>query len=201
MLAVVSDAFELDVGDRRVTANHVDALMKVDFKELLDQLSKAELKVVCAELGLATSGTIQELTERILRGGEEADKQGRKHSSARPAETKKKTAMPAPPVVTTEPRKFNGFSEIVSFIWSVADLLRGDYKQSEYGRVILPFLVLRRLDQVLAPTRKAVLAADAKYPADKTPEALRERMPLKASGETFVLISFWNRTGFSRWKM
>ncbi len=31
-----------------------------------------------------------------------------------------------------------------SFIWSVADLLRGDYKQSEYGRVILPFTVLRR---------------------------------------------------------
>jgi type I restriction enzyme M protein len=33
-----------------------------------------------------------------------------------------------------------------AFIWSVADLLRGDYKQSEYGRVILPFVVLRRLD-------------------------------------------------------
>jgi hypothetical protein len=36
------------------------------------------------------------------------------------------------------------FSEKVSFIWSVANLLRGDYKPSEYGRVILPFLVLRR---------------------------------------------------------
>jgi type I restriction enzyme M protein len=48
------------------------------------------------------------------------------------------------------------FSEITSFVWSVADLLRGDYKQSEYGRVILPFVVLRRLDCVLDPTRKAV---------------------------------------------
>jgi type I restriction enzyme M protein len=38
-----------------------------------------------------------------------------------------------------------------SFIWSVADLLRGDYKQSDYGKVILPFTVLRRLDCVLAP--------------------------------------------------
>jgi len=83
----------------------------------------------------------------------------------------------------------NNFSEKVSFIWSVADLLRGDYKQSEYGRVILPFLVLRRLDQVLAPTRKAVLEADGKFPADKTPEALRERMLLKASGETFYNTS------------
>ncbi|WP_457425088.1 type I restriction-modification system subunit M [Roseateles sp. P5_E7] len=44
-----------------------------------------------------------------------------------------------------------------SFIWSVADLLRGDYKQSEYGRVILPFTVLRRLDCVLEGTKPAVL--------------------------------------------
>ena len=79
----------------------------------------------------------------------------------------------------------NNFSEKVSFIWSVADLLRGDYKQSEYGRVILPFLVLRRLGQVLAPSLDAVRAANKKHPADKTPEALRDRMLLKASGETF----------------
>ena len=49
-------------------------------------------------------------------------------------------------------------SELSSFIWSVADLLRGDYKQSEYGKVILPFTVLRRLDCVLEPTKAAVLA-------------------------------------------
>jgi type I restriction enzyme M protein len=45
-----------------------------------------------------------------------------------------------------------------SFIWSVADLLRGDYKQSEYGKVILPFTVLRRLDCVLEATKPVVLA-------------------------------------------
>lgn len=45
-----------------------------------------------------------------------------------------------------------------SFIWSVADLLRGDYRQSEYGKVILPFTVLRRLDCVLESTKNAVLA-------------------------------------------
>lgn len=45
-----------------------------------------------------------------------------------------------------------------AFIWSVADLLRGDYKQSEYGRVILPLTVIRRLDCVLEPTKDAVLA-------------------------------------------
>jgi type I restriction enzyme M protein len=41
-----------------------------------------------------------------------------------------------------------GFQDIVSFIWSIADLLRGDYKQSEYGKVILPFTVLRRCDEL-----------------------------------------------------
>lgn len=45
-----------------------------------------------------------------------------------------------------------------AFIWSVADLLRGDFRQSEYGKVILPFTVLRRLDCVLAASKPAVLA-------------------------------------------
>ena len=44
-----------------------------------------------------------------------------------------------------------------SLIWSVADLLRGDYKQSEYGKVILPLTVIRRLDCVLEPSKDAVL--------------------------------------------
>ncbi len=45
-----------------------------------------------------------------------------------------------------------------ALIWSIAELLRGDYKQSDYGKVILPFTLLRRLDCVLAPTKAAVLA-------------------------------------------
>lgn len=52
-----------------------------------------------------------------------------------------------------------GHGQLVAFIWSVADLLRGDYKQSEYGRVILPLTVLRRLDCVLEATKPAVLGA------------------------------------------
>jgi type I restriction enzyme M protein len=63
-------------------------------------------------------------------------------------------------------------TSLSALIWSVADLLRGDYKQSEYGRVILPFTVLRRLDGVLAPTKAAVLAEnDAKTKAGLNPEA------------------------------
>ncbi|WP_271680491.1 HsdM family class I SAM-dependent methyltransferase [Thermomonas mangrovi] len=52
-----------------------------------------------------------------------------------------------------------------SFIWSVADLLRGNFKQSDYGKVILPFTVLRRMDSVLAPTKQKVLAEVGKKQA------------------------------------
>jgi len=52
----------------------------------------------------------------------------------------------------------NNFNDKVSFIWSVADLLRGPYKPAQYGRVILPLTVLRRLDCVLEPTKPKVLA-------------------------------------------
>ena len=48
-------------------------------------------------------------------------------------------------------------TNLSSFIWSVADLLRGSYKQSDYGKVILPFTVLRRLDCILEPTKDRVL--------------------------------------------
>ena len=52
--------------------------------------------------------------------------------------------------------------EIVSFLWSVADLIRDTFKRGRYQDVILPLTVLRRLDCVLAPTRAKVLATQAK---------------------------------------
>ena len=73
-----------------------------------------------------------------------------------------------------------------ALIWSVADLLRGDFKQSEYGRVILPFTVLRRLDCVLAPTKAAVLA---EY-RDKEQAGLPfEPFVLRKSGVPFYNVS------------
>ncbi|HPB55689.1 MAG TPA: class I SAM-dependent DNA methyltransferase [Acidobacteriota bacterium] len=75
------------------------------------------------------------------------------------------------------PRQFGSFSEITSFLWSMADLLRGDYKQADYGKVILPFTVLRRLDCVLADTREAVWkkAKSLKDRGIKDPEAILNR--------------------------
>lgn len=47
--------------------------------------------------------------------------------------------------------------EMVKFIWSICNLLRGPYKRNEYRKVILPLTVLRRFDCVLAPTKEKVL--------------------------------------------
>ena len=73
-----------------------------------------------------------------------------------------------------------------AFIWSVADLLRGDYKQSEYGKVILPLTVIRRLDCVLEPTKAKVLAVYDKYggprpaPAGGGGEPVLQHLPANA---------------------
>lgn len=76
-----------------------------------------------------------------------------------------------------------------AFIWSVADLLRGDYKQSEYGKVILPFTVLRRLDCVLAPTKAKVLAEfEKRWKAGVNPDAFLRRIAAK-SGQNFYNTS------------
>ena len=77
-------------------------------------------------------------------------------------------------------------TRLASFIWSVADLLRGDYKQSEYGKVILPFTVLRRLDCVLAPTKDKVLARKAEL-TGKVQNM--DHMLKKASGVDFYNTS------------
>lgn len=58
------------------------------------------------------------------------------------------------------------------FIWNVADVLRGTYKQHQYGQIILPFTVLFRLDATLAPTKEAVVKAAEGYQLDDVPLAM-----------------------------
>ena len=69
-------------------------------------------------------------------------------------------------------------------IWAVADLLRGDYRRHEYGQVILPFTVLRRLDAVMAPTREAVRARDAALSMQN-----KEKLLEKTAGLPFFNVS------------
>ena len=84
----------------------------------------------------------------------------------------------------------NNFSQVAAFIWSVADLLRGDFKQSQYGRVILPFTLLRRLECVLESSKADVLVANEKekQKEKQLPEDAKEKILLRATGG----LSFFN---------
>ncbi|NTS78706.1 SAM-dependent DNA methyltransferase [Catenovulum sp. SM1970] len=99
------------------------------------------------------------------------------------------------------------FSQTAAFIWSVADLLRGDFKQSQYGRVILPFTLLRRLECVLEDSKDNVIAqvpkveqmsqtlvASGKDPLDETQ---KEKMLLRATNG----LSFFNTSPMNLGKM
>ena len=78
------------------------------------------------------------------------------------------------------------FSQTAAYIWSLADLLRGDFKQSQYGRVILPFTILRRLECVLESGKPKVLEQVEKLKAmKKLEEEAREKFLLKAAGQSF----------------
>lgn len=78
------------------------------------------------------------------------------------------------------------FTSTAAFIWSVADLLRGDYKQSDYGKVVLPFTLLRRLDCVLESTKADVLA---EYEAKKSRDGSLYPFLIRKSKQSFYNTS------------
>ncbi len=79
------------------------------------------------------------------------------------------------------------FRSLADFIWGVADLLRGDFKRSQFGRIVLPFTLLRRLECVLEPTKPAVLTA-AEHHASKPP-GVQYALLGRASGQQFYNTS------------
>lgn len=81
----------------------------------------------------------------------------------------------------------DNFSSTAAFLWSVADLLRGDFKQSQYGRIILPFTLLRRLECVLESSKSDVLA---KYEAVKAmPFEAQDKLLTHAAKHSFYNTS------------
>ncbi len=81
--------------------------------------------------------------------------------------------------------------ELADFIWSVADLLRGDYKRSEYGKVILPMTLLRRMDCVMKDTRETVWARAESFAGQNNDAVLRAtagRDFYNLSRQTFATI-------------
>lgn len=85
-----------------------------------------------------------------------------------------------------------------SFVWSIAEILRGDFKQSEYGKVILPFVVLRRLDCILEDSKDAVLEAAKSLP-DGVDEPTRDMIIFGAVGGNVKVYNL-SRITFSKLK-
>lgn len=83
-----------------------------------------------------------------------------------------------------------GFQDKIAFVWAVADLLRGDFKPHEYGQVILPFVVLRRLECALEKNKDAVIERNKKLGGIKDPEAILNSV----SGHNFYNVSQFNLT-------
>jgi len=80
-----------------------------------------------------------------------------------------------------------------SFVWSIAEILRGDFKQSEYGKVILPFVVLRRLDCILEESKGAVLETAKSLP-DGVDEPTRDMILFGAVGGN---VKVYNLSAFT----
>lgn len=78
-------------------------------------------------------------------------------------------------------------SQTAAFLWSIADLLRGDFRQSQYGRIILPFTLLRRMECVLAPTKDEVIKQT--FAQEGRPDTVREMILLRAAGQQFFNAS------------
>ncbi len=81
-----------------------------------------------------------------------------------------------------------GVNNLASESWALAELLRGDFRQSQYGRIILPFNLLRRLECVLEKTKPKVLAEYEKVKKMNIPEEAEEKLLLRATGG----LSFFN---------
>jgi len=84
-------------------------------------------------------------------------------------------------------------NNLAAYCWSIADLLRGDFKQSQYGRIILPFTLLRRLEGVLEKSKEKVLAEYVKVQKMKLPEEAEEKLLIRATGTRVAdRLSFYN---------
>nr|WP_281723011.1 class I SAM-dependent DNA methyltransferase [Nitrosomonas nitrosa] len=91
------------------------------------------------------------------------------------------------------PEASNEIKSLSAFAWSIAEILRGDFKQSEYGKVILPFVVLRRLDCILERSKDTVLKAAETLPQG-VDEATRDMILFGAAGQD---IKVYNLSRFT----
>lgn len=85
-------------------------------------------------------------------------------------------------------------SVLSSFVWSVADTLRGPYSEAEYGSVILPFTVLRRLECVMEPHREVMGEVVATYEGE---QQRRTHLKIRTRTEDSAGLSFWTTSAYT----
>lgn len=85
-------------------------------------------------------------------------------------------------------------SVLSSFVWGVADTLRGPYSEAEYGAVILPFTVLRRLGCVMVPHREVMAEIVSQYQGE---QQRRTHLKIKTRSEDNSALSFWTTSDYT----
>lgn len=91
------------------------------------------------------------------------------------------------------PQTSSDIKNLSGFVWSIAEILRGDFRQSEYGKVVLPFVVLRRLDCLLEGSKQAVLDAEKTLPKSAD-DATRDMILFGAVGSN---VKVYNLSRFT----
>jgi type I restriction enzyme M protein len=148
-LTSLSAHYGLDVGDRRVVNNHVDALNRsrnIDFAELLARLSREELKTICGALELPADGREKQLLIKRVLGAGDATSTLRTETGPREMNGKKLgTEAKIPDAIQVDPGKKLSREQLERYLWAAADILRGSIDSSDYKNYIFGLLFLKRL--------------------------------------------------------
>lgn len=144
--------FQLEVADRRVLDQHVEALVRsrsVDFAEVLGMLKREELQGICDALQLDRSGKEKEVLVARILGGEEA---------APVTKATLRNGASHPPVELPASGKLT-VDQLERYLWSAADILRGSIDSSDYKGFIFGLLFLKRLSDVFEEEAEKLIAA------------------------------------------
>ena len=197
------DLYELEVDDRRVKADLADALAKARkprMDTILEPLSRNRLKGLCRALNLDDSGRKKsDIVARLLGGAPKAQSEGttppgygHRGAEEKGMRSKNESERRTPPdrqrkigssrsMVRSGSVNTQAHLELRAKIWEIANRLRGPYRPPQYRSVMLPMVVLRRLDCVLEPTKDAVVKKREQLEAQEMPEAAMERLLGKAA--------------------
>ena len=165
-LAEISERYELDVGDRRVVANHVDAIVRarrVDFEEVRGWLSRDELKDICEALGLDQGGRAKQVIIDRIVGRGEAPKKGNGKSVAKGNGRAANGGQAPASQVSLDLDETTKLTreQLEGYLWAAADILRGSIDSSDYKSYILGLLFLKRLSDRFEEESEQLVAEGA----------------------------------------